>query len=206
MDFVPTALSVLAAAAVGGYLLGSIPFGLVLTKPFGYDLRTIGSGNIGATNVLRTGRKDLALLTLLLDSGKGAIAAAVAGWLLAWAPEPMLAAGFAAVLGHNFPLWLKFKGGKGVATTLGVLLVTAWPVGLAACATWLVTAAVSRYSSLAALVALSLSPVYAGFLATPAHVATYAALAVLALVRHRENIQRLTRGQESKIGQKKDKG
>lgn len=199
----PAAATALALAAAFGYLLGSIPFGLVLTRPFGYDLRSIGSGNIGATNVLRTGRKDLALLTLLLDSGKGAIAAALAGWALAWGTEPMLAAGFGAVLGHNFPVWLKFKGGKGVATTLGVLLVTAWPVGLAACATWLAVAAIARYSSLAALVSLTLAPVYAGFLATPDHVLTYAALALLALIRHRENIQRLTKGQESKIGQKK---
>lgn len=192
---------VLALALAGGYLLGSIPFGLVLTKPFGYDLRTIGSGNIGATNVLRTGRKDLALATLLLDSGKGGIAAALAWW--AFGPFAALLAGFGAVLGHNFPVWLKFKGGKGVATTLGVLLVTAWPVGVAACGTWLLVAAVGRYSSLAALVSLTAAPVYAWFLATPAHVAVYALLGALALMRHRDNIRRLIRGEESKIGKKK---
>jgi glycerol-3-phosphate acyltransferase PlsY len=200
-------------ALVGGYLLGSIPFGLVLTKPFGYDLRSIGSGNIGATNVLRTGRKDLALATLLLDSGKGAIAAAIA-WMVApsvlqadtlslGALLMILAAGFGAVIGHNFPLWLGFKGGKGVATTLGVLLITAWPVGVGACLTWLLVAAVFRYSSLAALVALCAAPAYALWLATPAHAAVYALLALLAMIRHHENIRRLLRGEESKIGKKK---
>jgi glycerol-3-phosphate acyltransferase PlsY len=203
MDLPGTVWAALAAAGGLGYLLGAIPFGIVLTRPFGYDLRSIGSGNIGATNVLRTGRKDLALLTLLLDSGKGAIAAALAGWAFGWTAGPMLAAGFGAVLGHNFPVWLRFKGGKGVATTLGVLLVTSWPVGLAACATWLAVALISRYSSLAALVALTLAPVYAGLLATPAHVLAYAALGLLALLRHRDNIGRLTRGEESRIGRKK---
>jgi len=194
-----------ALAAVAGYLLGSIPFGLVLTKPFGYDLRSIGSGNIGATNVLRTGRKELALLTLILDSGKGAAAAVAALWLAGPVAGPVagLVAGVAAVLGHNFPVWLRFKGGKGVATTLGVLLVTAWPVGVAACATWLLVAAISRYSSLSALVCLSLAPVYAAFLATESHVIAYAVLAVLAIARHHENIKRLIAGTESKIGQKK---
>jgi len=198
----------LLVAMVGGYLLGSVPFGLVLTKPFGYDLRSIGSGNIGATNVLRTGRKDLALATLLLDSGKGAIAAALAWWgSVAHTGQPdqmlVLAAGCAAVLGHNFPVWLKFKGGKGVATTLGVLLMTAWPVGVGACLTWLVVAAVFRYSSLAALVALSLAPVYGLILIGPIHAAAYLALAILAILRHHENIRRLMRGEESKIGKKK---
>lgn len=189
-------------ALLGGYLLGSVPFGLVLTKPFGYDLRAIGSGNIGATNVLRTGRKDLALATLLLDSGKGAIAAGLA-WAATGDALPALLAGAAAVVGHNFPVWLRFKGGKGVATTLGVLLATAWPAGLAACATWLAVAAAFRYSSLAALVALAAAPVYAWLWATPAHVAVFAALAVLAWVRHHENIRRLLKGEESKIGKKK---
>ncbi len=200
-------------ALIGGYLLGSIPFGLVLTKSFGYDLRSIGSGNIGATNVLRTGRKDLALATLLLDSGKGAIAAAIA-WMVApsvlqadtlslGALLMILAAGFGAVIGHNFPLWLGFKGGKGVATTLGVLLITAWPVGVGACLTWLLVAAVFRYSSLAALVALCAAPAYALWLATPVHAAVYAVLALLAMIRHHENIRRLLRGEESKIGKKK---
>ncbi len=189
-------------ALIGGYLLGSVPFGLVLTKPFGIDLRTIGSGNIGATNVLRTGRKDLALATLLLDSGKGAIAVGIA-WAVTGDVVAMLVAGVAAVVGHNFPVWLRFKGGKGVATTLGVLLATAWPVGLAACATWAVVAGAFRYSSLAALVALAAAPVYAWLWATPAHAVACAALAVLAWIRHHENIRRLLKGEESKIGKKK---
>lgn len=191
-------------ALLGGYLLGSIPFGLALTKPFGYDLRAIGSGNIGATNVLRTGRKDLALATLLLDSGKGAIAVGLA-FAATGEAVVMLVAGVAAVAGHNFPVWLRFKGGKGVATTLGVLLATAWPAGLAACATWLAVAAAFRYSSLAALVALAAAPVYAWLWATPAHAVAFALLAVLAWGRHHENIGRLLRGEESKIGKKKKK-
>lgn len=187
----------LALAAVGGYALGSVPFGLVLTRVVGIDLRSVGSGNIGATNVLRTGRKGLAAATLLLDSGKGAIAAA-----LAWAlvdNTAGLVAGVCAVIGHNFPVWLKFKGGKGVATTLGVLTVTAWPVGLAACLTWLGVAAVFRYSSLAALVALTLAPVYAGLWATSLHGLAFALLAILAILRHRDNIKRLINGEESQI-------
>ena len=187
----------LALAAVGGYALGSVPFGLVLTRVVGIDLRSVGSGNIGATNVLRTGRKGLAAATLLLDSGKGAIAAA-----LAWAlvdNTAGLVAGVCAVIGHNFPVWLKFKGGKGVATTLGVLAVTAWPVGLVACLTWLGVAAVFRYSSLAALVALTLAPVYAGLWATSLHGLAFALLAILAILRHRDNIKRLINGEESQI-------
>ena len=153
----PLTLRLLGAAI--GYLLGTVPFGLVLTRLAGLgDIRDIGSRSIGATNVLRTGNKGLAAATLLLDSGKGAVAA-----LLFTAPDPIagLIAGGCAILGHNFPVWLKFKGGKGVATTLGVLLVVSWPTGLAACATWLAVAAVFRYSSLAALVALAAAPVYA---------------------------------------------
>jgi glycerol-3-phosphate acyltransferase PlsY len=192
------------AAAIAGYLLGSIPFGLVLTRLAGLgDIRAIGSGNIGATNVLRTGNKGLALATLLLDGGKGAIAA-VAGLLLL-SPEAGLVAGFAAVLGHNFPVWLKFKGGKGVATTLGVVMVTAWPVGLAACVTWLVMAGIFRISSLAALTALALAPAYALVFATPAHALAFAGLAVLGFVRHKANIVRLMKGDEPRIGGKKTK-
>lgn len=192
-----------ALAALFGYLLGSVPFGLLLVKAAGMgDIRTVGSGNVGATNVLRTGRKGLALATLLLDSGKGAAAALIAWGLggdILWA----LAAGAFAVLGHNFPLWLKFKGGKGVATTLGVILVTAWPVGLAVLSTWLVVAALFRYSSLAALMALALAPVYAWVFSDLQHITTYGLLAVLAWIMHRDNIRRLLNGSETKIGSRK---
>ena len=145
--------------ALLSYVAGSIPFGLVLTKLAGTgNLREIGSGNIGATNVLRTGRKGIAAATLLLDAAKGAAAVLVANKI---SPEAALIAGLFAVLGHNFPVWLKFKGGKGMATTLGVLLAIAWQVGLLAIATWLLTAAIFRFSSLAALIALLASPIFA---------------------------------------------
>ncbi len=190
----------LVAAAVG-YLLGSIPFGLVLTRlAGGTDPRRIGSGNIGATNVLRTGSRPLAAATLVLDAGKGAAAAL----LLALVDDTSgLIAGFLAVVGHNFPLWLKFKGGKGVATTLGLLLAVAWPAGLLSCATWLAVAALFRYSSLAALVALVLSPLFMSWVAGGPPVYMAAALAVLAVIRHRANIQRLIGGEEPKIGAEK---
>ena len=195
-------LPALLIALAGGYLLGSVPFGLVLTRLAGYgDIRRIGSGNIGATNVLRTGNKPLALATLLLDSGKGAIAAGLAwAWLGA---DAGLVAGGGAMLGHTFPLWLGFKGGKGVATALGVLLVTAWPVGLVACGTWLLTAAVARISSLSALVALALAPVVAWFLATPQESLLAFAIAVLVFIRHQANIRRIVDGTEPRIGAKK---
>jgi len=192
-----------ALAGLGGYLLGAVPFGIVIARLFGLgDLRQIGSGNIGATNVLRTGNKFAAALTLILDSGKGAIAVGVT-YLLTMDPFAGLAAGFWAVMGHNFPIWLKFKGGKGVATTLGVLLATAWPVGLAAIATWIATAAIFRYSSLAALIALAAAPAYAWVFATPQHALLAGLLAALAWARHHENIRRLLKGEESKIGKKK---
>lgn len=191
----------LVAALAGGYLLGSIPFGLVLARLGGYgDIRKIGSGNIGATNVLRTGNKPLALATLILDSGKGAAAALLA--LHYFDQNAMLLAGAGAVLGHNFPVWLRFKGGKGVATTLGTLLAFAWPVGLAACLTWLVTALIFRISSLSALVALALSPLYAWYFADHRVAYACAFLAVLAWIRHHTNIRRLLTGAEPKIGKK----
>ncbi len=186
----------------GGYLLGSVPFGLLLSKLAGYgDIRSIGSGNIGATNVLRTGNKGLALGTLLLDGGKGAAAALICA--AAIAPQAGLVAALGAVVGHNFPIWLRFKGGKGVATTLGVLLAVAWPVGIAACLTWLAVAAAFRYSSLAAIVALASGPFWAYWLAGGPVTALAAALAVLGIARHHANIARLANGTEPKIGSKK---
>jgi glycerol-3-phosphate acyltransferase PlsY len=196
--------ALLALAALGGYLLGSVPFGLVLTRLAGEgDIRAIGSGNIGATNVLRTGRRGLALATLLLDGGKGAAAVGLAAALIG--PAAMPVAGFAAVLGHNFPVWLKFRGGKGVATTFGTLLALSWPVGAATCATWIVAAVLFRISSLSALVALILSPAFAVFLppgARPEIVAAVAGLAALGVLRHRANIARLLKGEEPRIGKK----
>jgi len=192
--------SPLPIAAVVGYLLGAIPFGLILTRLAGQgDIRRIGSGNIGATNVLRTGKKGLAAATLLLDGAKGAVAVLL---LAGYDANGALVAGFAAVIGHNFPVWLKFKGGKGVATTLGVLLAAAWPVGLAACATWLAAAFLTRISSLAALIGLAASPLYALWLATPRTAALAAILAALGALRHHENIRRLLKGEEPRIGGK----
>jgi len=190
-------LSALLAAAIG-YVLGSVPFGFLLTRASGRgDIRTVGSGNTGATNVLRTGSRGLAALTLLCDVGKGAVAVLLVN---AWLGEPYgLVAGVAAVLGHDFPAWLKFRGGKGVATTLGVILALAWPVGLFALAVWLLTAVAFRYSSLAALVALSLvPPVMAWHEGFREAVAT-CVLAVLTIILHRENIRRLASGDEPKI-------
>jgi glycerol-3-phosphate acyltransferase PlsY len=192
----------LLSAFLAGYLLGSIPFGIVLTRLFGHgDLRKIGSGNIGATNVLRTGRKDLAAATLLLDAGKGAIAVLVAGWL--YGPDIALMAAYGSILGHLFPVWLRFRGGKGVATTLGVHLAIAWPMGLACCAVWLATAAATRYSSLAALIAMASAPAWAWYLVHDLQLAQFAAIvAVIVWLKHHENIRRLLKGEESKIGQK----
>jgi len=180
------------------YLLGSIPFGLVLTRLGGYgDIRHIGSGNIGATNVLRTGSRALAALTLLLDAGKGAAAVLIARQ---FGPDMAAIAAIFAFLGHLFPVWLRFKGGKGVATAGGVVLAYAWPVGLAGIATWLVVVAATRYSSLAALTACALAPVYAWLWTRqvqPTEIVL--ALAVMAILRHHANIRRLLRGEESRI-------
>jgi len=187
----------------GGYLLGSIPSGLVLTRLAGLgDIRSIGSGNIGATNVLRTGRKALAAVTVILDGGKGWLAVYVVGrdWGFVEGLDAGLFAGFAAVIGHNFPIWLKFRGGKAVATTLGVLLAAYFPAGVAACAVWLVTAAVFRYSSLAGMVGLAAPPVYAFWAGAYPVMITAVALALLSVFRHRANIERLIRGEETKIG------
>jgi acyl phosphate:glycerol-3-phosphate acyltransferase len=183
--------------AVLAYLMGSVPWGLVLTRLAGHgDIRKIGSGNIGATNVLRTGDKKLAALTLLLDLAKGAVAVLVAEH---WGTEVAVTAGAAAVLGHMFPVWLGFKGGKAVATAGGVLLAIAWPVGLLSLATWLAVAVVTRYSSAAALATCVLAPIYAWFLAEPPRALLISVIAVVVILRHHENIRRLVRGEESKI-------
>jgi len=193
----------LAIAAVGGYLFGSIPFGLVLVRLAGLgDIRAIGSGNIGATNVLRTGRKDLAAATLILDAGKAGIAAAVFGLLLGTTAG--LVAGAAAFIGHCFPVWLKFKGGKGVATFVGTMLVVFWPVGLVVIGTWLLMAAIFRISSLAALTAALAAPAAAWSLGRPDVAIMAGVLTVLIYVLHRANIARLLKGEEPRIGGKKD--
>ncbi|HEV2336815.1 MAG TPA: glycerol-3-phosphate 1-O-acyltransferase PlsY [Stellaceae bacterium] len=190
-------MTAILAAAVIGYLLGSIPFGLVLTRLAGRgDIRGIGSGNIGATNVLRTGSKSLAALTLALDVAKGA-AAALIGCL--WSEEAALAGGAAVVIGHMFPVWLGFRGGKGVATALGVLLALAWPVALLAALLWLATAALWRYSSLAALVAAIAATALAAVVVEPARACLIAGIALLVILRHHDNIRRLLAGSESPI-------
>jgi glycerol-3-phosphate acyltransferase PlsY len=182
-----------------GYLLGSIPFGLLLTKVAGVgDIRGIGSGNIGATNVLRTGRKGLAAATLLLDGLKGAASVLIARVYVE--PDIALFAGLAAVLGHLFPIWLNFKGGKGVATGIGVLIAAAWPVGLAACAVWLLVAATARLSSLASLAAFASAPCVALILEDFSVVKLAFTIAVLVFVRHQANIRRLLAGTEPRIG------
>jgi glycerol-3-phosphate acyltransferase PlsY len=210
-DLVGPALGTLALAAVGGYLLGSIPFGVILTRlATGEDVRSIGSGNIGATNVLRTGRKDLALATLILDAGKGAAAFLLAQALFPGVPAIAAIAGGAAFLGHLFPVWLGFKGGKGVATFFGLLIAAAWPLGLMAAATWLLVAVLFRMSSLAALVAAVAAPLLAllplplmGLPASGPVLALSVATAILIWLRHHENIARILKGTEPRIGAKK---
>jgi acyl phosphate:glycerol-3-phosphate acyltransferase len=189
-----------ALAFAFGYLLGSIPFGLLLTRAAGGpDIRAIGSGNIGATNVLRTGRKALAATTLLCDMLKGAVAVLAAA---RYGPDPALAAALGAFLGHLFPVWLKFKGGKGVATYIGLLIGLHWPAALFFCIAWLVVAAATRYSSLAALVASALTPFAIWYFGLPSVAALFLLLTVLLWFMHRANIARLLNGSEEKIGGK----
>ena len=187
-----------------GYLLGSIPFGVLLTRAFGAgDLRQIGSGNIGATNVLRTGRKSLAAATLLLDGAKGAVAVLLARhWPLELGDHGAMIAGAAAVIGHCYPVWLNFRGGKGVATMLGLALALAWPVGAVFAAVWLGTVLVSRISSLGGMAGAVSAPLAALAFGFPVYAVGLAGLAVLLLWRHRENIARLRAGTEPRVGKK----
>ena len=205
-DLAAIAYLTLGIAIVGGYLLGSIPFGLIATRLGGAgDIRKIGSGNIGATNVLRSGRKDLAAITLIGDAGKGVVAVLLARWLTHDNAAAVALAGGAAFVGHLFPVWLKFNGGKGVATFYGVLLAAAWPVGVLAALTWLAMAALFRISSLAALTAAVLAPLFAFATDQPYPMVLLSAfMAVLIYIRHHQNISRLLKGQEPKIGAKKD--
>ena len=190
-------MTAIVVAAAIGYLLGAIPFGLLLTRLGGYgDVRRIGSGNIGATNVLRTGNKALAAMTLALDVGKGAAAALIGA---RWGAHAMLAASGAVVIGHLFPVWLGFRGGKAVATALGVLAVIAWPVALVAGLIWLAMAIFFRYSSLAALVAAAAAAACAGFVVDGERALLVALIAVLVIAKHHQNIRRLIAGTESRI-------
>ncbi len=188
--------------AIGiGYLAGSIPFGLLLAKAFGQgDIRKIGSGNIGATNVLRTGRKDIAAITLLLDAAK----AGLTGWLIQnWLGLPFgYVAATAALIGHCYPIWLKFKGGKGVATFFGGLFALVWPIGILAAVVWLVTALITKYSSLGALIACIICTIVSIIFLPQGPGVMVGVMSAVILWRHRENIGRLMRGEESKIGQK----
>jgi len=197
MEYLP-----LLIAAVGGYLLGSVPFGLVITKLAGLgDIREIGSGNIGATNVLRTGRKDLAFATLILDAGKGGIAVLIARYFAG--ENAAIFAGVAAFAGHCWPIWLNFKGGKGFATFIGTMLALNILVGLLVCATWAIVAFARKYSSLAALSAAAVSPLFAWIWSGTNLSIACAVLAVFVYYRHKENILRLMDGTETKIGAKK---
>jgi glycerol-3-phosphate acyltransferase PlsY len=192
-----TSLVGAVACAVLAYLVGSIPFGLVLTRLAGYgDIRRIGSGNIGATNVLRTGSKGLAAATVLLDAGKGALAVLVAE---RFGPDMAAIAAICSFVGHLFPIWLGFKGGKGVATSAGILLALAWPVGVVALAVWLVMAFALRYSSVAALSACAAAVIAAWLLVDEQRFLVTVVLALLVVLKHHQNIRRLLRGEESKI-------
>jgi len=188
-------------AVFGGYLLGSIPFGLLIARASGQgDIRKIGSGNIGATNVLRTGRKDIAFLTLILDAAKAGIAALIFNHFFGY---PIgLYAGATALIGHCFPIWLGFKGGKGVATFYGCLFATAWPIGLIAGVIWLLCAALTRISSLSALAAAGLTPIIAFIMGNIPVAMMAAIMAIIIYIRHTENINRILKGTESKIGKK----
>jgi acyl phosphate:glycerol-3-phosphate acyltransferase len=199
---IDTAPALLLLVAAGAYLLGSVPFGLVIARALGLgDLRAIGSGNIGATNVLRTGHRGAALATLLLDAGKGGIAVLAARFALG--EDAAQVAALFSFLGHLFPVWLGFRGGKGVATFLGTLLALAWPAGLLACATWVAVAALTRISSLSALVATAATPLWLLLLGRSEAVALSLVLAALVFVRHAENIARLRNGTETRIGARK---
>jgi acyl phosphate:glycerol-3-phosphate acyltransferase len=203
MPEIVTAQGMLLLTAVLGYLLGSIPFGILVTRLMGLgDLRQIGSGNIGATNVLRTGNKRAALATLLLDGGKGALAVLLARWLVG-GEDAAQVAGLAAFLGHLYPAWLGFKGGKGVATFLGLFLALDWQVGLALCLTWLVSALLTRVSSIAALVAAASAGLWILWLNDGSLLVLALILTVLVYVRHSENLKRLKAGTEPRIGRKK---
>ncbi|KRO88881.1 MAG: glycerol-3-phosphate 1-O-acyltransferase PlsY [Paracoccaceae bacterium] len=198
MPEITSSLSLLALIALGAYLLGAVPFGIVITRGLGLgDLRQIGSGNIGATNVLRTGNRWAALMTLLLDAGKGGIAVVIARQFGPSDAEQLAA--LAAFLGHLFPIWLGFRGGKGVATFLGTLILLAWPVGLASCATWLVTFALTRISSLSALIAALSVVFWLGISGYSDMIALGASLAALILWRHEANIKRLLAGTEPRF-------
>jgi acyl phosphate:glycerol-3-phosphate acyltransferase len=192
----------LILAFILGYLLGSIPFGLILTRLAGTpDLRSIGSGNIGATNVLRTGRKGLAAATLICDALKGTLAVLIAGYF--GGPDAAMLAALGAFLGHLFPLWLGFKGGKGVAVYIGVLIGLFWPAAVLFCALWVVIAVITRYSSLSALVASLITPIFLWWLGHLTLALLFAALTLLLFYMHRANIARLQAGTEGRIGEKK---
>lgn len=198
-------LWLLGLIGLGAYVLGSIPFGLVVTRAMGLgDVRQIGSGNIGATNVMRTGNKLAGALTLLLDAGKGVIAVLIARFAVG--EDAAQVAALTAFLGHLYPVFLGFRGGKGVATYLGVLLALAWPVGLLTCATWLVAFRLCRYSSLSALIAIGLSSIFAGFMGYMPMVAVLVVMKVLVFIRHKDNIRRLIARTEPRSPRKKPKG